>query len=274
MAWKYLNLKFPDVSGYRVKYYYSNSPREENPKNWTPHIHDVLEVYVLIEGDVSFAVESSHYKLEPGDVIITKPNEMHNCILNSRSVHRHLCFWFDTGAEFIFEEFLRHELGHGNLIRVDEENKRRLENIYGALIESNKNGDKHAEFYMTLEILGILRKFINNDQEGIQLPPVMKEMLLDIHRNIKTIKNLDYLSAKYFISQSTIYRMFTTYLNTTPKYYIETKKLAFSRKLLKGGLSVSEAAAEAGFTDVSNFIRLFKKRFGITPREYRERGLE
>ena len=63
--------------------------------------------------------------------------------------------------------------------------------------------------------------------------------------------------------------MFKVYLNTTPKLYIETKKLAFSRKLLKDGLSVGEASVEAGFLDVSNFIRLFKRRFGVTPREYK-----
>ena len=64
--------------------------------------------------------------------------------------------------------------------------------------------------------------------------------------------------------------MFKDYLNTTPKHYIETKKLAYSRRLLQNGLSVSDAAVESGFSDASNFIRLFKKRFEITPREYRQ----
>lgn len=265
----YLNLKIPDVCGYNVRYYYSNKPYEENPKNWMPHIHDSLEIYILVEGDVSFAVETSNYKLLPGDVIITKPNELHNCILNSRSVHRHLCFWFDTNATFIFEEFLRHDLGTGNLIRVEEESKSRLLSIYDSLIRANKIGDTHAEFYLTLEMLGIFRKFLNYDEKGTQLPPIMQEILYDIHKNLKSIKTLDYLASKYYLSQSTIYRMFTTYLNTTPKHYIETKKLAFSRKLLRAGFSVGEAAIESGFSDVSNFIRLFKKRFEITPKEYK-----
>ena len=87
---EYLYLKIPDIGAYNVTYYYSNKITEENPRNWTPHLHDTLEIYILIEGDVSFAVEGSHYKLQSGDAIITKPNEMHNCILNSRSLHRHL----------------------------------------------------------------------------------------------------------------------------------------------------------------------------------------
>ncbi|MBR5140258.1 MAG: AraC family transcriptional regulator [Clostridia bacterium] len=264
------NLSVPDVCGYKVKYYYSNKISEENPRNWTPHIHDTLEIYILVEGDVSFSVEAAHHKLLPGEVIITKPNELHNCVLNTRSVHRHLCFWFDTKASFIFDEFLRHDFGKGNHLCPDEEAKQRLAGIYDKLIKANEEGDTHAEFYLTLEILGILRKFISTDDVGgAQLPGVMQEILLDINRNLKGIKNLDYFTAKYFLSQSTLYRMFKLYLNTTPKLYIETKKLAYSRKLLKDGLSVADASLEAGFADVSNFIRLFKRRFGVTPREYK-----
>ena len=223
---KYINLNVPDVCGYNVKYYCSKKVSEENPKNWTPHVHDTLEIYVLLEGDVSFSVESSRYELSAGDAIISKPNELHNCILNTRSVHRHLCFWFDTSSEFLFEEFLRHDFGKGNHIKPDEESKKRLSEVYDLLIEAGESGDTHAQFYLTLEILSNLRRFIRVEEGGtFALPAVMREIMLDIDRNIKSIKNLDYFSAKYYLSQSTLYRMFKTYLNTTPKMYLETKKL-------------------------------------------------
>lgn len=266
---RFLNLTVPDICGYKVKYYYSNKVSEENPKNWIPHLHDTLELYVLIEGDVSFAVESSHYKLSPGEAIISKPNELHNCILNTRSVHRHLCFWFDASAGFIFDEFLRHDFGVGNHIKPDTAAKERLLSIYDSLVKANEEGDRHAEFYLTLEMLGIFRKFISTDSESEGFPIIMQQIMSDINVNLKSIKSLDYFTAKYFLSQSTLYRMFKTYLNTTPKLYLETKKLAYSRKLLKDGCSVGEACAKAGFSDASNFIRLFKKRFSVTPREYK-----
>ena len=266
----YLYLTVPDVCGYKVKHYYSNKISEENPRNWIPHLHDTLELYVLIEGDVSFSVESSLYKLSAGDAIISKPNELHNCILNTRSVHRHLCFWFDTSAGFVFDEFIKHDFGVGNHVKPDSEAKERLLQIYNSLVKANENGDRHAEFYLTLEMLGIFRKFIGSDSDSTGLPGIMQDIMSDINANLKSIKNLDYFTAKYFLSQSTLYRMFKTYLNTTPKLYIETKKLAYSRKLLKEGSSVGEAALESGFSDVSNFIRLFKKRFSVTPKEYKD----
>lgn len=264
------HLRMPDLCGYRVKYYFSDSISEENPKNWTPHIHDTLELYVLVEGDVSFAVESSTHKLTPGDAIITKPNEIHNCILNSRSVHRHLCFWFDTSSDLIFKDFLAHDYGRGNHISPSAEAKAQLLPLYRRIVEAHERGDTFTEFYLSLEILGIFRQHLTlRDTEDADYPPLMREILLDVTENIARIKNLDYLSAKYYLSQSTLYRLFRTYLNTTPRQYIETKRLAYSRKLLKNGLSVKDTAREAGFSNESNFIRLFKSRFGITPRGYK-----
>ncbi len=270
----YLHLNIPDICGYNVKYYYSNKVTEENPKNWMPHLHDTLELYVLIEGDVSFAVEGTNYKLTPGDAIITKPNEMHNCILNTRSVHRHLCFWFDAESSFIFEEFLKHDFGKNNLIRPSAEAHSRLLEIYDSLIVKEKEKDTHAQFYLTLEMLGILRKFINSENVLSEQGTVFDKILSDINKNFKAIKNLDYFTAKYYVSQSTLNRLFKTNLNTTPKHYLEMKKLAYSRKLLKEGKTVNEACAESGFADASNYIRLFKKRFEKTPGDYREKSLE
>ena len=267
----FIHLNIPDICGYNVKYYYSNKVTEENPRNWTPHLHDTLEVYILIEGDVSFAVEGSYYKLSPGDAIITKPNEMHNCILNSRSVHRHLCFWFGAESSFVFDEFLRHDFGENNLIRADEAAQKRLHKIYDSIIKSEKEKDTHAQFYLTLEMLGIMRKFISADSGITVSDDLFTRIISDIGKNFRRIKNLDYFSANYYISQSTLNRLFKTHLNTTPKQYLEMKKLAYSRGLLRKGRTVAEASAEAGFPDASNYIRLFNNSFGITPGEYREK---
>lgn len=261
-------LKMPDIADYSIKFYRSNKILTENAKTWTPHLHDMLEIYILTEGDVSFAVESSQYKLEPGDVIITKPNEMHNCILNSDSVHRHLCFWFNVSSSFIFEDFLNHELGENNLLRPDKEKRIILESLYDRIMDASDREDIHSQFYLTLEMLGIFRNLIGREVEAVAPTDTMKQILADINENFRYIKGLDYFCAKYYLSQSTLNRMFKSHLQTTPKIYLETKKLAYSRILLRNGKSVLEASSESGFSDSSNFIRLFKKRFGITPKQY------
>lgn len=262
------NLKIPDISGFSATFYSYTSNESFEKKEWKPHINDALEIYVLIEGDASFAVEASRYELSAGDIIITKPNEIHNCILNSNSVHKHFCFWFDTSNSFIFEPFLKHELGCNNLIRPDEESKKRLNFIYGEIIKASDENDIHKQFYLSLEMLHILKKFTDDGGSGKVPSPILSEIIADMNLNFKKIRNLDYFTVKYYISPSTLNRLFKSFVKTTPKTYLETKKLSYSRMLLMMGKSVSEASSESGFDTPANYIRTFKRRFGITPKQY------
>ncbi len=55
------------------------------------HIHDQCEIYINVAGDVSFMVEDRIYPISPGDVIVTRPFEYHQCIYHSIMPHEH--FW-------------------------------------------------------------------------------------------------------------------------------------------------------------------------------------
>ena len=95
-----------------------------------------------------------------------------------------------------------------------------------------------------------------------------ESMKYNIHFATKYISHT-YLTKKYNISSSTLNRLFNDNLQTSPKLFLETKRLAHSRKLLREGNSVMDACMKSGFPDYSNYIRLFKKRFNMTPNQYK-----
>lgn len=264
-----LYLHIPDIVNFDVKYYINDNPNVCKKREYPMHIDDLLEFYILLEGDVSFVVESSLYNLSAGDAIVTKPNERHHCILNSASPHRHICFWFDPSCEFIFSDFLAHDFGKNNLIVPSPTEKQRLLRIYDELREAEIRKDICKQFCLTIEMLSVFRDFIRTDSHSQSMPPILKTILWDIDQNFRTITTLDYFRDKYYVSASTLNRLFRVNLHTTPKTYIETKKLAHSRVLLKSGKSVLSACMESGFSDCANYIRFFKKRFGITPGQYK-----
>ena len=269
MSGNNLYLHVPDIVNFDVKYYINDIPDPCPKREYPMHIDDRLEIYILLEGDVSFVVESSLYSLSAGDAIVTKPNERHHCILNSMSPHRHICFWFDPSCEFIFSDFMAHEFGENNLIIPSATEKQRLLRIYDDLREAEIRKDACKKFCLTVEMLSIFRDFVRTDAQPQHLPPMLKTILGDIDQNFRTITTLNYFREKYYVSASTLNRLFRINLHTTPKVYIETKKLAHSRVLLKSGKSVLSACMESGFTDCANYIRLFRKRFGMTPGQYR-----
>ena len=263
-------LLITELNNFEMEYYLQNAEEIVDPKILPPHIHDRLEVYVLLEGNASFMVEHNVYKLKPLDIIISKPNEIHNCIINTKTVHRHLCFWFKVNCDFLFSSLINHDFGTNNLISPNNEDKQYLEKLFYKLKDASNNNDGLLEYSLSTEFIYILNKYSGIDNNAIRIPDTLKKILNDINFNFAEIPSINYLTEKYYISHSQLCRLFKEYLHTSPKLYLETKRLANAKILLKNGKKVIDACIESGFPDYSNFIRLFKNRFGITPNQYKK----
>ena len=85
------------------------------------------------------------------------------------------------------------------------------------------------------------------------------------------IRVSDYAKDRHMSSAWFIHR-FKQATGLPPMQYLQNLRLNTARSLLEGtDCSVAQAAAIAGFTDPLYFSRLFKKRLGISPTEYRKR---
>ena len=63
--------------------------------------------------------------------------------------------------------------------------------------------------------------------------------------------------------------LFRQWFHTTPNRYITNKKIALAKQLLSSQmLTVTEAAHQAGFSDVYYFSKVFKQQVGMTPTEF------
>ena len=262
-------INIPLTCDFNMKYYFQNSKESCAAGKFPPHIHDSLEIYILLEGEASFMVERSLYKLRPMNIVITKPNEMHNCIFNSVSCHKYACFWFEPSNDFLFHDFLMHDFGDGNLCVPCEQDAQKIESLCRSLDEGSANGDKKWILCQALQLLYYIGKNLNAAPYDEVLPKLLRTILDDIHVNLCSIRSLSYFEEKYYIGTDMLNRLFQNFLRISPKVYIESKRLAYSRLLLERGMSVNEVCETAGFSDYSNYIRIFRTRFGVTPLQYR-----
>ena len=56
--------------------------REKKTEKLQVHHHDFFEIYFLLNGQVTFRVEGSDYLLEPGDLLLINPQELHHAQVN------------------------------------------------------------------------------------------------------------------------------------------------------------------------------------------------
>lgn len=263
--------QIPTINGFNAKYYFALSQQIINAHNFPPHMHDDIEIYMLIEGDASFMVEDNVYKLTAGDIVISRPNEIHNCIINTDSVHLHNCFWINASCEFLFGGILSNKDGCANLISPSKEDKELIFSICDKLREASDKQQSLRQFYLVLELIDVIKGNVKNTTKRQSIPEILTNILSDINKHFTEINSMKYFTDKYRISQSTLNRLFKNHLNTSPKTYLETKRLAYSRILLGEGKTVFEACMLSGFPDYSNYIRLFKKHTGVTPKQYQEK---
>ncbi|WP_243115863.1 AraC family transcriptional regulator [Eubacterium ramulus] len=95
-------------------------------------------------------------------------------------------------------------------------------------------------------------------------------MMQYIHENYNHEMSLDEIASHIGISKSTALNLFQRFLHTTPVSYLIGYRLQAASWLLKNtNKKVKTIAYESGFRNVDYFCRLFKKRYHLTPSEYR-----
>jgi len=234
------------------------------------HIHNCLEIFLNISSDASFFVNNSLYPLRYGDVVLAMPNDIHVCLFNKSYTHEHFCLWIDTAERADLFSFL-FQKNQGPLFRFEEEKQKKLIELFFRLEKLCQNHESDLQKTACfLEILSFFEKISSPEQPAVPMPDVLQTILNDIHNNFAQIHHINQLTDRYFISHATLNRWFRQYLHTSPREYLESKKLAHAVKLLSEGATVTEACINAGFPCCSHFIALFKKKFGKTPLQYKK----
>lgn len=83
------------------------------------------------------------------------------------------------------------------------------------------------------------------------------------------------LAAHCKVSVSTLNRLFIQHLKCSPGQYLLRKKLDFSaRMLMLDNINIKQIAYQSGFSSPAFFTRIFKKHYGMTPKEFRLCGAE
>ncbi len=81
----------------------------------------------------------------------------------------------------------------------------------------------------------------------------------------KTIKVID-IARHVSLSESRLRHLFTEQVGIPlTKYILWVRVKVALREMLKPGVTLSDAAYQAGFTDHSHFTRTFKRMFGVSP---------
>lgn len=102
----------------------------------------------------------------------------------------------------------------------------------------------------------------------------LRTIRMQVHERLEERWTVASMARLANLSVSRFGVLYRTLFGVSPVEDLIDARLARARALLaNAALSVGEAAAAAGFTNVCYFSRLFRRRVGSTPREYYRRGV-
>lgn len=168
-------------------------------------------------------------------------------LLTARSSQEHKMEGLETGADdYLIKPFYVDEL------------RLKINN----LLESRRKFKD--QFGKTLQIEPSQLNIISEDERFIQRAiEVIEENFTNYELDVENYCKL------LGISRMGLYNKIKALTNLSVKEFINTIKLKRAAQLLKeSGMSVTEVTYEVGFRDPSNFSKLFKKQFGISPKAY------
>ena len=218
----------------------------------------------------SVAKEPKTFELSTGKTIVLGYNEI--MYLPYRSGY--VCKTLPTGLFYMIEFQIPDIINAQPFIFAPKDTSKMLSD-FSAIARINKRKGIAYKLQIRSILCGILasmqieynQKYINSNSKAIITPAIEH-----IHSNYtKQQFNIKDLAEICMISEDYFRKLFKATYGISPRKYVNRLKTSYAADLISSGVhSVTDACYLAGFENTSYFSREFKKRFGVSPIEYKK----
>ena len=247
------------------------------------HWHNEMEI-LYTEAHGVLCINDREYPVVPGDILFINPGLLHRTCRRSGGDMYHIVFDL---------RLLVNSAGHDSFNTLIEEwicRKKQVcafpaldSSLYTGLLPLVKSLTGYADvpirpggescrilsaLFSLLAVFCEENCFIHVEESSLYGMEHVTRILEYIGRSFRSSLTVRSLAEHMELSETYIYRLFRNYVGVTPVGYINTVRLREAYLLLESGLTVTETAAEVGFTNVSYFIKIFRNATGMTPYQW------
>ena len=239
-------------------------------------IHNFWEIVCVIDGRLGVTADKDVYILEDGQAIIHKPMEFHN-VWSENSCPKIIILTFEGTLPKLNKRIFKMSEHTKNAIRSLSSDALKIfdfDDDIGIFITGIKKGQEVlAEKFLKKCELFILSLLSEVDESPTQIAEGSAKSYMNIasflSENIDKNLCIYDISKALNMSESNIKKIFKKYSGLGIINYFNTIKIKKAQSLLKGGMSVREAAEKVGFSDQNYFSTVFKRITGVSPKNYK-----
>lgn len=274
------------TNSYPFEFYYDNLALFDfNCIEW--HWHTELEFVYIESGTVTFWVGEQQFELSEGDGVFINAKILHRFHSREEAViPNFVCMPFFLAAQesLIYQKYILPVISSTlSCLVFREEVSWQAEalDMIRQIIAAQDLGPS-CELVTASLMLRLWLKIYENADFTYEKDPVrnsassqarLQFLMQYIHQNYSRDISLDDIADYAGISKSSVLNLFRNYIHITPISYLINYRLNEAAQMLsKTEKKIHTISNETGFHNVDYFCRLFKKRYHLTPTEYRKKA--
>lgn len=241
--------------------------------------HGNIRLCTILEGQKNIKLKNKNFLYNKSDFLLLPPNsKVHmNIPVNTKALVFEIN---DTLINTVLnkinlDESIKHSinstidtsffLGKNSTPIKDD-----LHDLFLLFNDSNKNKNFLIDIYSQKLVYDLINsKASKHIMNSLKNDPIFLSIRF-IDENLEKKINLENLAREFGMSLSQFSSLFKKRMNINPSEYILNKKLELATDLLKTN-TVTEVAFTLGYENISYFIKLFKLRYGLTPKQFKLR---
>lgn len=245
----------------------------ENIPDYQLHCHNIYEIYYFVDGAVEYMVEGRMYYPSPCSMMLIRPGVVHGVKVSPKEKYSRYAFHFTPEVipaehrAILLAPFYEDKFYYENVF---------LQSTFDLVLDSKKLSKKiqniaiSSRFESLLTQIYSLKDHLSDD---VDVFDGVGKIVAYINENLANDIDLEDISGEFFISKSSLNRLFKKHMNTTIGAYISLKRVSLARELLHSGEPAERVATRTGFKDYSTFYRTYKKVMGHSPAKSLEYNL-
>ncbi len=244
------------------------------------HTHSYYEFLYLLEGDVVNAVDGEELFMPEGSLCIMNLQSSHALeVVNPQTIVVNLCLRPELFADGVFARFLADSNRIADFLRgatstpyliMNDTPEGTIRTLMSDIISAFASSDLKETFEIDALVLLLLTR----------LETITSYSYCGI--NQKTMQMLDYIAVNYRdvcvgslaeefgYSENYLTQYFRKHTGKSLSSVIASTRLTKAAELMQDSDLTLEAIAEkVGYASYSHFFQVFRRRFGMTPKEWR-----
>ena len=238
-----------------------------NPKYRVSRTNNDMFIFeYILSGSGYIEVNGKTFKVSANDVYIIEPGQDHTYYSDSKNPFKKI--WINFYSDIFTEIFKSFGLSNKTVFH-NTETLELFKEIQNLKKVSNFSDD--ICYDIAPVIFKILCILATNDNKQVSLSKTAKLTKRYIDESIYSNTTLEDIANMLNLSKAHIIREFSKNYGISPYNYLIEQKIATAKKMLiLHNMNISEISSQLGFEDANYFSKLFKKKTGISPLQYRK----